>query len=88
MIPQPEIGSSLSGVITDPNGAVIAGAILTLTNARSHVAFSFTTTDDGAYKFSVPEEGSYSLVVEAPGFSNMEMPELELLPNSNRTLNI
>ena len=88
MIAQPEIGSSLSGVITDPNGAVISGAFLTLTNPRTSSAFSFTTADDGAYKFSLLEEGRYSLVVEAPSFTKTEMPELELRPNVNRTLNI
>jgi len=87
-ISQPETGSSLSGIISDPNGAVISGAVLTLTNPRTSQAFTITTADDGAYQFSLLEEGRYSLAVEAPSFSKTEMAELELRPNANRTLNV
>jgi ankyrin repeat protein len=87
MIPQPEFGSSLSGIITDPNGAVISGAVLTLTSPQTSVAFVFTTADDGVYRFSLLKEGHYSLAVEAPGFTKTEMPELELQGDVNRTLN-
>ena len=87
MIPQPELGSSLSGIISDPNGAVISGATLTLTNPQTSLAFVFTTTDDGVYRFSLLKAGHYSLAVEAPGFTRTEIPEVELLGDVNRTLN-
>jgi ankyrin repeat protein len=87
MIPRPETGASLSGIISDPNGAVISGATLTLTNPQTGLAFVFNTTDDGAYKFSLLKEGHYSLAVEAAGFIRTEMPELELQRDVNRTLN-
>ena len=87
LISQPEIGAVLSGLITDPNGAVISGATLTLTNPQTGVAFAFTTADDGEYRFSVLTEGRYNLVVEAAGFTRTEMSELELRRNVNRTLN-
>jgi ankyrin repeat protein len=87
-ITQPEGGGSLSGIISDPSGAVVSGAVLTLTNPRASQAFIITTADDGAYRFSLLEEGRYSLAVEAPSFSKTEMAELELRPNTNRTLNV
>jgi ankyrin repeat protein len=86
MITQPEFGG-LSGIVTDPNGALISGATLTLTNSRDGFAYVFTTGDDGAYRFSLLKEGRYSLAVEAPGFTRTEMPELELQRGVNRTLN-
>jgi ankyrin repeat protein len=87
MITQPESGGSLSGIVTDPNGALISGATLTLTNPQDGFAYVFTTGDDGAYRFSLLKEGRYSLAVEAPGFTRTEMPELELQREVNRNLN-
>jgi ankyrin repeat protein len=86
-ITQPESGISLSGSITDPNGALISGAALTLTNVRTAQAFSLTTADDGVYKFSLLKEGLYNLVVEAPSFARTGT-EFELRPDVNQRLNI
>lgn len=83
-----EQGTSLSGVVTDPNGAVVRGATVTLTNPASKVAFNFTTTDDGAYKFSLLEAGLYNLSVEAPTFARAEAIDLNLGPSTNRTFDI
>jgi ankyrin repeat protein len=83
-----EPGAILSGVITDPNGAVVSGATLTMTNTKTNLAFTYTTGDDGAYKFSLLESGPYSLVVEAPGFEKKEVPGLDLRAGSNETENL
>jgi ankyrin repeat protein len=87
-VTQPEVGSSLSGIISDPNGAVVSRAVVTLTNPRTSQTFTITTADDGAYRFSLLDEGRYSLAVEAPSFSKTERAELELRLNTNRTLNV
>jgi ankyrin repeat protein len=83
-----EPGAILSGVITDPNGAVVSGATLTLTNTKTNLAFTYTTGDDGVYKFSLLEAGQYNLVIEASSFVTREIPELNLRPNSNRAVNL
>lgn len=83
-----EQGASLSGVITDPNGALVSGATVTLTNPAGHLVFNFTTADDGAYKFSLLEAGVYDLSVEAPTFAKAEGRDLNLGPNTNRTLDL
>lgn len=83
-----ETGTGLSGLITDPNGALIRGAILTLISPQTGQAFSYTTAEDGAYRFSFLEEGRYSLVIEASSFTRREVPELEVRRDTNRTLDI
>ena len=83
-----EQGTSLSGVVSDPNGAVVPGATVTLTNPASKVAFNFTTADDGAYKFSLLEAGIYNLSVEAPTFAKAEAIDLNLRPSINRTFHL
>jgi ankyrin repeat protein len=88
MISPTEQGTGLSGIITDPNGAVISGATLTLINKQTKFMFTYTTGEDGTYQFSLLEAGPYSLAVDSPSFSKMEMPELELKSTVNRELNI
>src|SRR6266705_4805164 len=83
-----EVGGILSGVITDPNGAVVTGAIVTLTNSENHVAFSYTTADDGAYRFSFLTAGKYILVVEAPSFERAEISNVMVAEGVPRTQNL
>lgn len=81
-------GTNLSGIITDPNGAVIAGAHVTVMNTQTQVTFTFTTGDDGAYKFSLPEGGRYNLIAEAASFAKTAKPDVDLNVDMNRTLDL
>jgi hypothetical protein len=58
----------LAGVIQDPNGAVVAGATIAVTNERTGQKRETLTNDEGFYQFSSLEEGSYTIVVVAAGF--------------------
>ena len=62
--------TSLSGVVTDPTGAVVPGATVEIHNPVSH--FSRSTTTDGAGKFSFPSVpfNPYHLNVSATGFAS------------------
>jgi len=81
-------GASISGVVKDPNGAVVPQAIVTLMNKKANTLFVYVTQDDGAYKFSLLEAGAYSLTVDAPGFSVIEMKNLDLSVDSNQTVDV
>lgn len=61
--------SRVTGVVLDPSGAAIAGATIRLTNEGTNLSFTATSADNGAYFFEAVQSGSYSLQVEAPGFS-------------------
>jgi ankyrin repeat protein len=78
----------LSGVITDPNGAVVAGAKVTLVNGQTQLAFTCTTDDNGAYTFSLLEPGRYALSAEATTFANAEKPEIDLKPETAETVDL
>jgi ankyrin repeat protein len=81
-------GTSLSGVITDPNGAVVSGATVTLVNNASSVSFTFRTVDDGVYKFAMLDAGVYALSVEASGFTKIEVREIKVEANSDSTIDL
>src|ERR1051325_2926242 len=61
--------ASLTGVVTDPNGAVIAGATVTAINKATRFSRSTDTNSDGLYVISNLPVGMYEVRVEAKGFT-------------------
>ena len=53
----------LRGTVTDPQGAVIAGAIVTLSNAGTGFNRSVTNRHRGEYQFLQVAPGTYKIVV-------------------------
>ncbi|HEX9918422.1 MAG TPA: carboxypeptidase-like regulatory domain-containing protein, partial [Pyrinomonadaceae bacterium] len=60
--------AGLQGSITDPGGAVVPGATVTLTNKETNKSQTTTASDDGFYRFSQLAPGTYTLSAEKPGF--------------------
>jgi hypothetical protein len=60
--------SRVTGVVTDPNGAIISGANVTLTNEGNKVSFTTQTTSTGQYVFDSVQVGTYTVTVEQQGF--------------------
>lgn len=59
---------SITGVITDPNGAVISAAQISITNSATDETVQFTTAMDGAYSARSLEPGTYRVSAEQSGF--------------------
>jgi outer membrane receptor protein involved in Fe transport len=62
------IDTSVLGVVTDPSGAVIAGASVTVTNNATGVKRPSTTGADGQYEIRYLVPGEYTVEVTATGF--------------------
>src|ERR1700689_1266547 len=62
------VGGSISGTIKDPTGAVIAGAVVTVTNTDSGAKHTVKSNASGAYTFTILSVGHYYVEVEYPGF--------------------
>ena len=60
--------SSVTGTVVDPQGNVIPGAVVTLTNAQKNFTRTQTTTDNGTFAFSLIPPGQYQVEAEAKGF--------------------
>lgn len=60
--------ASLTGLVTDPTGAAIPGAQVTIRNTQTNIERTITTGESGYYTFQVLEVGSYEVVVEQGGF--------------------
>ena len=63
------VTGGISGVITDPTGAVIAGATVTATNAAQGSQTKVVTDTQGFYNFPRLPVGSYDIQVELQGFA-------------------
>jgi hypothetical protein len=63
-----EVGATLFGTVTDPAGATVPGASVTVTSPDTGKTASMKTQADGTYVFSALTPGAYSLTVENTGF--------------------
>lgn len=59
----------LQGAITDPSGATVPGATVTLTSEETNIPHTVTTNSSGVYSISELAPGRYDLVVEKDGFT-------------------
>ncbi|HZT29004.1 MAG TPA: TonB-dependent receptor [Bryobacteraceae bacterium] len=59
----------VQGIVTDPTHAVVAGAVVRLHNDNTGVESVKQTNDVGLYVFDLVDPGTYSVLVEHPGFS-------------------
>ena len=60
--------SSIHGTVTDPQGNVVAGATVTLTNAQKNFSRTQTTTDAGSFAFALIPPDQYTVEAQATGF--------------------
>lgn len=58
----------LSGVVTDPSGAVLPSSAVTLTNLATGAAQTVTPNNAGVYHFALLQPGSYKVSATASGF--------------------
>src|SRR5690349_16199929 len=70
--------ATLTGSVTDPNGAVIAGAQVTATATDSNYQYTAKSNDVGIYTIGQLLEGSYNLKVESPGFKTFLARDVRL----------
>jgi hypothetical protein len=78
---------ALTGTITDPSGAVVPNATVTLRNVDTGQARTVMTVADGTYTFSLLAPGTYRLRIEAGGFKPLEVPSATVNVTETEVLN-
>lgn len=66
--------ADLTGTVTDPNGAVVAGATVTAKNTSTNISRSVTSNENGEYSFIALPPGSYEISTQASGFKKTVVP--------------
>ncbi len=72
LMAQSAISGDLTGTVTDPSGAVVSGATVTLKSDATGQTRTTTTGSNGTYRFSLLAPGNYTLTATAPNFSKAE----------------
>lgn len=80
--------SSVTGTVIDPQGKLIAGASVTLSNADKNFTRTQTTTDGGTFSFSIIPPGQYRVEVEATGFKKAVQTDVAALVSKPTTLTV
>ena len=58
---------SISGTVTDPNGALVPGATISV-KGEAGQQFTGVTNEDGVYRIPAVENGLYTVTISAPNF--------------------
>src|SRR3954464_1342319 len=67
-IAQESGGATINGTITDPSGALIAGAKITATQTATGAQRTTQSSNAGVYNLSALPAGAYDVIIEAAGF--------------------
>ncbi len=78
---------AISGVVSDPQGAVITGASVTARNVGTNEARTASTDSEGRYRFPNLTIGNYEVTVQANGFAKYVRTGIELLLNQDAVIN-
>lgn len=80
--------ASITGVVTDPTGAVVPGVSVTLENTLTSTKYKAVTNSVGSYTFAnVPPGPGYAISFSRDGFSPFTITHLYMNVNSTRTQN-
>ena len=80
--------ATLTSVVSDPTGAMVKGAKVTLVDAVSGSIRETQTNNDGYYTFASVPVGKYDVSVEASGFQNYKATDIVLGGAEKRNLNV
>ena len=71
--------STVRGLVKDPQGNLVAGATVTLTNAATNFSRTTTTTTEGLFSFEQVPAGDYRVEVTATGFKKAVVTDFHAL---------
>jgi hypothetical protein len=80
--------TSIQGSITDPEGAVIPGAKLTLLDKANNATQVRTSDDSGIYNFNALPPDQFKLTVEKAGFQTQVLDNVRLTPEQPNDIGV
>ena len=79
---------TVSGLVTDPSGAAIPNAKVTLIDQEKGFTFDGKSDGGGRYIFHAVPPGIYKVIAEAPGFSQQEKANIRVDVSTNPSANL
>ena len=81
-------GGRIEGKVTDPKGAAIPGAAVTVTNQVTRQDFTAVTDSQGKYKIEGLPAGSYTIRIVVKGFKEGRREEIQVDDNATVTIDL
>jgi Carboxypeptidase regulatory-like domain len=80
--------ASLRGTVTDPQGAAVPGAKVTLIDTNTNRTVISTSDPNGIYQFNALPSALYRLTVEAQGFKQKILASVQIIPEQPNALDL
>src|SRR3984957_18146902 len=80
--------ASLRGTVSDPQGAAIAGATVTLVNTDTNYTLVSTSDGNGIYNFNALSPAPYRLTVQHEGFTQKVLEHVQIIPEQLNSLDL
>ena len=80
--------ASIQGTVTDPDGGVIPGATLTLTDTDTNRVVATTSNESGVYNFSALPPNHFNLSAIAKGFEQKVISNVQIIPEQANAINV
>jgi hypothetical protein len=76
-----EVTATITGTVTDPSGAAVAGANVTAKSVERGITYTGVTSESGSYRIPQLPVGNYDLKIEKTGFQTALYPAFTLVLN-------
>jgi hypothetical protein len=78
----------LEGTVTDPSGAIVAGATVQITAVETGLTQEHLTSSTGSYRFPGIAIGTYTVLVSYKGFKTKAIEDVRVQVGQTRTLDV
>jgi len=86
--PAQAVYGSILGTVTDPNGAAVPNAKVTVTNVHKGTSDTVTTNSDGNYSATHLIPDVYSVKVEVPNFKTADVSNIAVLADTSSRVDV
>ncbi len=83
-----EVTATITGTVSDPSGAAIAGATVTAKSVERGITYTAVSNDSGIYRIAQLAVGDYELRVEKQGFQSALVPAFTLVLNQTGRVDV
>jgi hypothetical protein len=80
--------ATITGLVTDANGAVVPAVKIELTNTDTNLKYSSLSSENGHYAVPGIQNGPYTLRATAAGFSPFVMENIQLVERDMRRIDV
>lgn len=80
--------ASVQGTVTDPDGAVVPGAQLSLKDNATNRVLTAVSDGSGVYNFNALPADQFTLTVSAAGFTQKVIQNLQIIPEQANSVNV